>query len=439
MADPTNENSETLLRILFRGYESKDLDYKAACKWDETDKKSRCELVKDILAMANSTGGYLVIGVSENTSGPGYEGLTDEQAGSFDSTKINSFVQTYADPPINTHVRKVRHDERTYVVIEVPQFLDTPHICQKDFPSVLSDRTLYVRTDNNESAPIRSSADFRAIIERSIRNRADTLLQSIRLILTGGSHALHDAASIDRAAKQLENADAAFDEQNPLPDKDFDFYVRSAFVPERFSEKRFSIQQLKDAAFRAQIDFTGWPFLFIHVNRADVLSTFQDGLQTLIYTDDFFGGKILDFWRLYESGVFYKKELPHEAYPPTQHPGVAIFPPLARHFGLAIDCLLRLYDGLLEPTEAVTLRVTITGTKGRTLVSGTDALPFRPKHISQIPQIDVEQKHSLLEWKAGLQDFATEMMAEVQVRFNWMAPDTEATRRMLAQMFSRLF
>jgi hypothetical protein len=61
----TNE----LVAILLRGHESKDLDYKAAMEWNEGDKKACCELVKDILAMANTLCGFIALGVSELPSG----------------------------------------------------------------------------------------------------------------------------------------------------------------------------------------------------------------------------------------------------------------------------------------------------------------------------------------------------------------------------------
>ena len=89
-----------LEEILLQGYESKDLDYKGPFKWDEGDKKACCEIVKDILAMANTLGGYIVIGVEETGKGFNFIGLTNEQADSFETSRINRFLQNYTDPPI---------------------------------------------------------------------------------------------------------------------------------------------------------------------------------------------------------------------------------------------------------------------------------------------------------------------------------------------------
>ncbi len=52
-------NDKKLIDILLRKEESKDLDYKGPCEWNSKNKASCCELVKDILALSNTLGGYL--------------------------------------------------------------------------------------------------------------------------------------------------------------------------------------------------------------------------------------------------------------------------------------------------------------------------------------------------------------------------------------------
>lgn len=176
MAVESDLPNRQLIAILRRGYESKDLDYKGPMSWDETGKEACCGLVKDVLGMANTAGGFIIIGVSEGPSGFSWVGLSPEQLGTFETSRVNRFLQNYADPPINTLLRKIEYESQSFVLIEIPVFPDTPHICVKDYPKVLTAPTLYVRTDNNETAPIRSSSDFRIVLERAVRNRSDILL-----------------------------------------------------------------------------------------------------------------------------------------------------------------------------------------------------------------------------------------------------------------------
>jgi hypothetical protein len=428
-----SDNQDYLRRILRRGYETKDFDYKGPLQWDGSDKKERCELVKDILAMANTLGGHIVVGVSEVANGWNFEGVSHEQSKTFDSTKINAFVQTYSDPPINTRVHKVQDAENNFVIIEVPPFPDTPHICQKDFPGVLADRTLYVRTDNNESAPVRSSADYRIIIGRSVRNKSDELLQSVRAVLKGSSPATASSPT-DEFDGLIADARKEFSDRNPLPNKKYDFFIETSFFPSTSAARRFQVQKLRQAAFDASVDFIGLPFLLIRLDRPDILNVFENGLESFLYTDDMFGGKICEFWRFYESGLFYKKELPWNA---LQQPDVAVYPNMAQYFGLAVDCLTRLYAPLLEPTEDITFRAVITGTKGRRMVSGPQSLPLYANYTSQIGSIRVEQTHPLAEWKADLEEFAAEMMYEVQTRFNWIPQNNLGARNWINRTLSR--
>ena len=72
-----------LIAILRRGFESKDLDHKGPCSWDETDKKGCC-VVKDVLGMANMLGGYIVGGVAEVAAAFSWDGLTEDQIDNFD-------------------------------------------------------------------------------------------------------------------------------------------------------------------------------------------------------------------------------------------------------------------------------------------------------------------------------------------------------------------
>ena len=125
-------DEQFLLQRIYRRYESKDLDYKSPVYWDEKDKSLCCGLVKDILAMANSGGGDIVIGVEEPQSNAFVPvGLSDTQAKSFDTHRLNRFVNKYAEPPINSQVMRLENGGQTFVVIRVPRFPWMPHICTR--------------------------------------------------------------------------------------------------------------------------------------------------------------------------------------------------------------------------------------------------------------------------------------------------------------------
>lgn len=424
-----------LTAIIRRGHESRDLDYKAPMPWSEKDKKSCCEVVKDILAMANTSGGFIVIGVSEVPGGFVWDGVPQEKAASYDTTRLNRFLQEYADPPINALLRKVTHEGKLFVVIEVPHFPDTPHICRKDFPDTLKAMALYVRTHNNESAPVCSAADFRIVVDRAVRNRSDQILAGIRSVMLGTQPQSEKARSArQKFMDQRSAAIKRFWERKQLDREDYRFYFEASFFPDRFEKKRFSVEELRAAAYHAHVDFTGWPFLFIHANRPDATRVVEDGVETFVSDTYFDGYPLMDYWRFNESGFFFHRRLA---------PGEGRSEPLAdmgsivTYAAEAIYCLTRLYEKLLVQDEAISFIFRLTGTEGRRLTRLPPHMPLLQGYTSVIPKIEIERRNPLADWQAGLEDHAVDISREVFLRFNWVNPNLDLARGITRKLFAR--
>ena len=429
------------VEFLRRGHEAKDLDYKGPMDWDESSNRAgSCGLVKDILGMANAGGGYIVIGVSEGPGGFVLEGLTDQQVRSFETTRLNRFVQNYADPPINTSLAKLEHDGKRFVIIGVPAFAETPHICQKDFPGVLSASTLYVRTANNETAPLKSSADFRAIVERAVRNRSDELLAAVRAVMMGSLGAALPSNE-ERFETQLREAIAEAEEVNPFREKNYTGYREATFHPAQFNAERFTLAELRAAAERASVDFRGWPFLFISQSTPDLVTAIQDGLQAEIPEQDFQLNDRFDFWRLQQSGFFYQRVLMwEESYQRrSEEPNPVLdVNALIAYAGEAITCLTNLYDGLLEDGEEVSLRLRLLGTRERTLVlTDRGRLPLSRRYTARTPEVVYARSMTLAEWRAGVIDWSVDVARHVFERFNWERPNLGAARDLVTKMLGR--
>jgi hypothetical protein len=425
--------SDSLIASIERNFESKDLDYKAALKWSVDDKKSRCELVKDVLAMANTEGGLIIIGVSEDDSGFVLTGVTEEEAATFETSEICRFIQLYADPPINVHVQKVNHSELLFVVIDVPRFSDTPHLCQKDYPGVLQDRTLYVRSDNNESAPIKSSSDFRGILERAVRNRSDHLLDAMRAILKDEPTNLAPQRNEDQEqlAAQISLATSEFDVWNPRKGQKYSYFFDTVFKPEDFDQYRYTTAALEGAALKATVSYTGWPFLFAHYNRRDCMGEFHDGIEGKIATKDFADNDILDFWRLYADGLFFKRQLPGHA---TIEPPILFGSGIVTHLAEAIDCMCRLFEDLCANTEIFELRFVAQGTRNRS--HAWDTRHMREGMASK-PAISIAARHSLADWRAGLVDHVYDMSRDFLANFGYQLTDKAGVQTLIQQHFSR--
>ena len=56
----------TLEELVKRGVESEVLDYKSALNWNQMSRSARAKIIRHCLAMANTKGGSVVIGVGED-------------------------------------------------------------------------------------------------------------------------------------------------------------------------------------------------------------------------------------------------------------------------------------------------------------------------------------------------------------------------------------
>ena len=131
MDDPFPLTSAQLVRYIDAAGENDHIDAKRPVTWDGAAESAA--LAKDIAAFANSRdGGVLVIGKSEITPGQ-FEltGLTEKEAGSFDQTKISTWINKRFEPPIRFTCHRVEHHGKIFAVITVVEFADVPHLCVK--------------------------------------------------------------------------------------------------------------------------------------------------------------------------------------------------------------------------------------------------------------------------------------------------------------------
>ncbi|MBN8627338.1 MAG: ATP-binding protein [Planctomycetes bacterium] len=171
-----------LIRYIEAVGEENNFDAKGPMKWDGAE--ASAGLAKDIAALANSRdGGVLVIGISEDDGTLQYDGLTPEQAESFDTTKMSNWINSRFSPAIKFTSYRVTYNERVYVVITVSEFDEIPTVCEKPFDRHLN-RGIYVRSDT-ASTPITSADQLRELIGLATVKRGNQLLEMFQAALKG--------------------------------------------------------------------------------------------------------------------------------------------------------------------------------------------------------------------------------------------------------------
>ncbi len=185
-------SSEELIRFIEAAGESTNIDAKGPMEWDGA--KDSAGLTKDILAFSNCRdGGVIVVGKGESEPGKFVlTGLSEQQAASFETTKVATWVNNHCSPPVALVCYRQEHQSRQFIVIAVSEFHDVPVLCTKHFDHpdkrskpLLRKGAIYVRTPNAESAPLSSIEELRSLIGIATVKKGEQMLSMFQAMLKG--------------------------------------------------------------------------------------------------------------------------------------------------------------------------------------------------------------------------------------------------------------
>jgi Putative DNA-binding domain len=262
MQNPLLSNDvDQLLRVKTEG---KNLDYKQGLDWATCSNDEKIEIVKDILAMSNTQdGGRIIFGVRDNDFEP--LGVSDEEFASFDQTKVNDFLHKYTDPKFTCYVYKQTVDKKKFVVIDVPEFPESPIICKQDAnsskegKSILRRGQLYMRTEKATSEPPSSAQDMRELLGRALAKRSDELLGNIERLLKGRPPKATESAE-EKYREEIREADGFFEETIGEELKKFGSWTLNVY-PTDYSPKRIlDHQRIKELIRSSEVQLRGWNF-----------------------------------------------------------------------------------------------------------------------------------------------------------------------------------
>ncbi|MDD3694958.1 MAG: ATP-binding protein [Lentisphaeria bacterium] len=193
--------------VLFCGLENQQIDFKAAQDWNKIGRVGRAKFARHLMALANTLGGYLVIGVGEDPNGNPtlYTGLDEKQASSFDPSGVGQTVNRYAEPAVEFDLVKPEIDGKVYVILVVYPFRNLPHVCNDACEGELQRGVFYVRTPDARSRAAYRSEELHGIIQRALRNQRQMLGRMLRGILYEDRQAVAPSSDQDFAVL-LQNA-----------------------------------------------------------------------------------------------------------------------------------------------------------------------------------------------------------------------------------------
>lgn len=156
-------------RLIVLGFESSSLDYKE--DFDISERAARASIAKDVIAMANSGGGSIVIGVAEPRPGM-FEprGLPPRRADQLEATKVNDALRRFIGAAFSVSVSQRSLHGKTFVVITVPSVTGGLLLAGCDNPEAsLYMGRIYARTDAARSEEVRDNETLSRILREVTR------------------------------------------------------------------------------------------------------------------------------------------------------------------------------------------------------------------------------------------------------------------------------
>ncbi|WP_321779943.1 ATP-binding protein [Schaalia cardiffensis] len=130
----TTVNYDLLCKLVEYGVrEQSDLDFKQELYHPKNEKQKQ-ELVKDVCAMANTGGGWIICGIAEDDSvAANVIGVNLEKTS---ETDVHQMLENRLDPPVTVDIRvyESADGEKTLVAIRIPDSPEQPHLARVTKP-----------------------------------------------------------------------------------------------------------------------------------------------------------------------------------------------------------------------------------------------------------------------------------------------------------------
>jgi CheY-like chemotaxis protein len=151
--------------ILDIAEESRSLEYLEAVALGSED--GRAALAKEVMAMANSGGGAIVVGVTEVWPGDfAATGIGDALAGTLETSRVRAALRDYLDRPVPVAVTRVREGSRLFAVLRVPNAGEALVAAgSSNARAALQLGHVYARSGTNEIADVGTAEELRALLD----------------------------------------------------------------------------------------------------------------------------------------------------------------------------------------------------------------------------------------------------------------------------------
>lgn len=409
---------QEIRNLLAQKSETANLDYKEGFVWTKDNRDKKYELVRDLMALANTKdGGKILFGV--RNADFEFVGVAEDIYKSIDPNNVVQMLHDKASPKINCSISKQEIDGKKLVVFDVAEFEDVPVICTDTVKSednarmILRKGALYFRTTAAATEEISSAEEMRNLVSRAMTRRGDELLRTIQRLISGRPLAPEISAA-ELYEKEIREAET-FLVDSLGKEALASGHVAVIAYPTDYSQKRIgSIPETRKLIEKAEVALTGWNFP--HTDRESSAS-FARGVQSITIWED-----IREGYRFYQSGLFIWKHVYSEdikEYRSKKNNRVLSFLRLIYSYTEFLLFFKRLYEEI-TPDGSIHIKLALCGCTDRQLAAPEGLLFLGDWFVSREDTIVIEQDIRVVELRASWQEIARRMVQHVLHVFNWL-------------------
>lgn len=380
MTMPADQHAAFRQSLLTSPGERQDVEYKSSQPFqDGTD--FGLKLVKHILGMANTGGGWIVIGYEDGTLRPD-PNHTPVIAATYDSTKLTDVVDRYisAGQNIRLAVYMETHPATgvNYPIIEIASLDRTPFVCRSTKSAsdtnamILQSGKVYIRRPGAATSEIQTAAEWDELLKRCVAQRRDEFVGEfadlVRRMTAGDTTPRQDARTM------IENFMSSRRKGSTIHQSlsNGQGYMEFAHMLIHVQAYGWKNNDLLKAVNDSAVD---WP-------RFDSTTPRMTGIDFEAFPANF--PTLAGNWCLEKTGTYYRSRLLVEDYEPPSfesslgHPDKSLWYDLSVvRIAQALKSSAALYAALqVAPNEPYLFSIRHEGLQGRTLYASNPWSPW---------------------------------------------------------------
>lgn len=415
------------------------------------NEEHKAVLAKALLALANSGGGFVIIGFAEQDTGaapaPGRPATLD----GFSQDLVNAIVRNYAEPSFHCSVHHVPHPTSgVHPIIGVPGGHRVPIRAKRSGPNgqIVQQHIVYIRRPGPRSEQTLTAREWDELFARCVDARRDELLERIRDLLTGRPSSTpdsNDAAALERWTSDCEQiwrqkiATLPAESPSRCPHGSF------TLAYQLDGTKRPSLAELLEI-LRDAPKLTGWNTWWVPTRQEIAPYISDNAIECWIGGDtsehqDHRDAAHSDFWRVSPDGLAfllrgYQEDGDHAAGAGIE-PGT-IFEPTLPIWRVGEGLLHSLYLATRLQANTVRFAVRYTGLRGRRFNQWAQPMDFAwAAGISKDDSVEQARHVGIEALGANLVEVVQSLLSPLYERFDFTRLPPEIVQRELNRLRKR--